>query len=52
MLHSDKILIGQKIYFSMLLISVWGTTWEKCKGMLEAYDYLFEIWLKMKALGT
>ncbi|KAK9768792.1 Methylthioribulose-1-phosphate dehydratase [Basidiobolus ranarum] len=32
-------------------VYVWGETWEKAKCMSECYDYLFEIAVKMKAVG-
>ncbi|ORY05124.1 methylthioribulose-1-phosphate dehydratase [Basidiobolus meristosporus CBS 931.73] len=32
-------------------VYVWGETWEKAKSMSECYDYLFEIAVKMKAVG-
>ncbi|KAJ1561070.1 hypothetical protein HK405_005027 [Cladochytrium tenue] len=30
---------------------VWSNSWQKAKTMTECYDYLFEIALKMKAVG-
>ncbi|KAJ3206749.1 hypothetical protein HDU67_007963 [Dinochytrium kinnereticum] len=32
-------------------VYVWGETWQKAKSMTECYDYLFEIAVKMKAIG-
>jgi methylthioribulose-1-phosphate dehydratase len=32
-------------------VYVWGDTWQKAKCMTECYDYLFEIGVKMKAIG-
>lgn len=32
-------------------VYVWGPTWQKCKAMMECYDYLFEVAIKMKQLG-
>jgi len=32
-------------------VYVWGPTWQKCKSMMECYDYLFEVALKMKQMG-
>jgi len=32
-------------------VYVWGPTWERCKGMMECFDYLFEIAVKMKQVG-
>jgi len=32
-------------------VYVWGPTWQKCKAMMESFDYLFEIAIKMKQLG-
>lgn len=30
---------------------VWGPTWQKAKAMCECYDYLFEIAMRMRAIG-
>ena len=30
---------------------VWGDTWQRAKGMVECYDYLFELAIKMKQNG-
>merc|ERR1719410_1499819 len=30
---------------------VWGETWQRAKGMVECYDYLFNIAIKMKQHG-
>ncbi|EDQ84686.1 uncharacterized protein MONBRDRAFT_29994 [Monosiga brevicollis MX1] len=32
-------------------VYVWGDTWQKAKGMVECYDYLFEMFIRMKQLG-
>ncbi|KAJ3095474.1 hypothetical protein HDU97_006896 [Phlyctochytrium planicorne] len=32
-------------------VYVWGENWQKAKSMTECYDYLFEIAVKMKAIG-
>ena len=32
-------------------VYVWGPTWEKAKTMCECYDYLFEMFVKMKGAG-
>jgi methylthioribulose-1-phosphate dehydratase len=32
-------------------VYVWGDTWQKAKGMVECFDYLFELYVKMKQLG-
>jgi len=32
-------------------VYVWGPTWEKCKMMVECYDYLFEMAVKLHQLG-
>eukprot|EP01147_Barroeca_monosierra_P003696 gene3696-6241_t len=32
-------------------VYVWGDTWEKAKSMAECYDYLFEMYVKMKKIG-
>lgn len=32
-------------------VYVWGESWEKAKTMTECYDYLFEIYVRMKQLG-
>lgn len=33
-------------------VYVWGDTWEKCKTMCECYDYLFEIYMKVRWAST
>ncbi|EGD81048.1 APAF1 interacting protein [Salpingoeca rosetta] len=33
-------------------VYVWGETWEKAKSMAECFDYLFEMYVKMKQLGV
>lgn len=33
-------------------IYVWGPTWQRAKGMVECYDYLFELAVKMRQLGV
>ncbi|KAI8835730.1 class II aldolase/adducin N-terminal [Chytridium lagenaria] len=33
-------------------VYVWGENWQKAKSMTECYDYLFEIAVKMKAIGV
>ena len=33
-------------------VYVWGPSWEKAKTMCECFDYLFEIALKMRAIGV
>jgi methylthioribulose-1-phosphate dehydratase len=32
-------------------VYVWGADWTKAKTMCECYDYLFEIYVKMKQMG-
>ena len=32
-------------------VYVWGPTWQKAKCMTECYDYLFEMYVKMKGAG-
>lgn len=32
-------------------VYVWGETWQKAKGMAECFDYLFEIYVRMKQAG-
>lgn len=32
-------------------VYVWGETWQKAKTMCECYDYLFEIAVRMHAVG-
>ena len=32
-------------------VYVWGDTWQKAKGMVECFDYIFEMFIKMKQLG-
>ena len=32
-------------------VYVWGESWQKAKTMCECYDYLFEMYVKMKAIG-
>ncbi|KAI8913230.1 class II aldolase/adducin N-terminal [Gorgonomyces haynaldii] len=32
-------------------VYVWGETWQKAKSMAECYDYLFEMYVKMKQIG-
>lgn len=32
-------------------VYVWGPTWQKAKSMCECYDYLFEMYVKMRQIG-
>ena len=32
-------------------VYVWGPTWQKAKSMCECYDYLFEMYVKMRQMG-
>ncbi|RKO84885.1 class II aldolase/adducin N-terminal, partial [Blyttiomyces helicus] len=32
-------------------VYVWGESWQKAKSMCECYDYLFEIFVKMRSIG-
>ena len=32
-------------------VYVWGADWVKAKTMCECYDYLFEIYVKMRQMG-
>ena len=32
-------------------VYVWGESWQKAKSMTECFDYLFEMYVKMKQLG-
>lgn len=32
-------------------VYVWGESWQKAKTMCECFDYLFQIYCKMRAIG-
>jgi len=38
-------------FFAIVLILVWGNTWEQCKCVTECIDYLCSLAVEMKKLG-